>query len=73
MATKNESLSYVKRYAVISFTGDDACCARCPLEETYSRKQCRLTGEYIADDRGTGYWCPLNDSPSEHPHIPEII
>jgi hypothetical protein len=27
--------------------------------ETYARKQCRLTGEYLADTRTIGYMCPL--------------
>lgn len=34
-------------------------CAHCPLLETYARKQCRRTGEYIVDDRTVGAWCPL--------------
>lgn len=60
MADKSATLSYVKRTVEISFTGD-VCCARCPLMETYSRKQCRKTGEYITDDRTVGGWCPLVD------------
>jgi len=35
-------------------------CAHCPLLETYSRNQCRKTGEYVIDTRGRGRWCPLN-------------
>jgi hypothetical protein len=31
------------------------------LLETYARKQCRKTGEYIIDDRIVGGWCPLID------------
>lgn len=58
MADKSATLSYVKRTVEISFTGD-VCCARCPLMETYSRKQCRKSGEYIVDDRAVGGWCPL--------------
>lgn len=58
MADKSATLTYVKRTVEISFTGD-VCCARCPLMETYSRKQCRKTGEYITDDRTVGGWCPL--------------
>ena len=34
-------------------------CDFCPLEETYSRKQCRKTGEYLIDGRGRGAFCPL--------------
>lgn len=48
-----------RRYiAVASFDGE-ASCRFCPLEETYSRKQCRRTGEYITDDNFTGRDCPL--------------
>jgi hypothetical protein len=60
MADKSATLTYVKRTVEISFTGD-VCCARCPLMETYSRKQCRKSGEYIVDDRTVGGWCPLVD------------
>ena len=35
------------------------CCDLCPLLETYARRQCRRTGEYILDTRGVGYECPL--------------
>ena len=43
----------------LSFEKDHICCAFCPCFETYSRAQCRLTGEYIVDKFGRGYWCPL--------------
>lgn len=59
MATESKSLTYVKRTVEITFSGETVCCARCPLMETYSRKQCRKTGEYITDDRTVGGWCPL--------------
>jgi hypothetical protein len=59
MADKSNCLSYVKRTVDIYFSGDTVCCARCPLLETYARKQCRKTGEYIVDDRAVGGWCPL--------------
>lgn len=61
MADKANCLSYVKRTVEIPFSGDTVCCARCPLLETYARKQCRKTGEYIIDDRIVGGWCPLID------------
>lgn len=35
------------------------CCDLCPLMETYARKQCRRTGEYLLDTRVRGFWCPL--------------
>ena len=60
MADKSNCLTYIKRSVDISFT-DSVCCARCPLLETYARKQCRKTGEYIIDDRIVGGWCPLID------------
>lgn len=43
----------------IFFPEDRVCCGFCPLLETYSRKQCRATGEYILDDRTFGRLCPL--------------
>lgn len=56
--------SGVKYYTFASarfgFPESRVCCAYCPLLETYARKQCRLTGEYIADDRSIGYMCPLS-------------
>lgn len=59
MADKAACLEYTKRTVEIGFAGETVCCARCPLLETYARKQCRKTGEYILDDRGVGGWCPL--------------
>lgn len=59
MATESQSLTYTKRTVEITFSGETVCCARCALLETYSRKQCRRTGEYILDDRTVGGWCPL--------------
>lgn len=50
---------YTVLYARVCFPEDKVCCMYCSDEETYSRKQCRLTGEYIADDRTIGYSCPL--------------
>lgn len=50
---------YVEASVSIYFEADHFDCAHCPLLETYARKQCRRTGEYIIDDRARGYWCPL--------------
>ena len=50
---------YTKATCEIGFPESAVCCAYCPLLETYARKQCRRTGEYIADDRTIGYMCPL--------------
>ena len=44
----------------IYFPEGIARCATCPMLETYARKQCRRTGEYIQDDRFQGMWCPLD-------------
>ena len=59
MADKSACIQYITRTVDIHFTGDAICCARCPLLETYARKQCRKTAEYIVDDRTVGGWCPL--------------
>lgn len=56
-----ECLTYTTKYARIHFTGETVTCMCCPCFETYARKQCRLTGEYIADGHLKGYWCPLLD------------
>ena len=51
---------YTKATVTIAFPETEVGCRYCALLETYSRKQCRATGEYIADDRTIGYRCPLN-------------
>ena len=44
----------------IYFEPEHVCCQYCPLLETYSRNQCRRTGEYIIDPRYVvGNYCPL--------------
>jgi hypothetical protein len=43
----------------VFFEKDHICCQYCPFFETYSRKQCRLTGEYIVHEFGRGYYCRL--------------
>lgn len=56
----DSGVSYYTSFTVeINFPEDKVCCALCPLEETYARKMCRMTGELIADDRYVGYRCPL--------------
>ena len=64
-ATTNSCTSYSERWVNIFFTDDEVSCRYCPLLETYSRKQCRRTGEYITNDNTVGYWCPLL-KPDEH-------
>ena len=55
----NSCLKYTEATVTIYFPEDRAVCQYCPLLETYARNQCRRTGEYIADTRGRGMWCPL--------------
>ena len=44
----------------IGFPENRVCCDFCPFLETYSRKQCRRTGEYLMDtSAGVGFYCPL--------------
>ena len=64
MATVSHAGTGVKKYLTakvnIYFPEGVARCSTCPFLETYARKQCRRTGEYIVDDRFTGMWCPLD-------------
>lgn len=50
---------YRKSTVEIYFPEDHVCCDLCPLLETYARKQCRRTGEYLLDTRTIGFDCPL--------------
>ena len=50
---------YECRTVDIYFPDGHVCCDLCPLMETYLRKQCRRTGEYLLDSRTTGLYCPL--------------
>lgn len=50
---------YTEAQAKIFFPEGQVSCRYCPILETYSRNQCRLTGEYLADTRTIGYMCPL--------------
>lgn len=50
---------YTKATLEIGFPEDRVCCDFCPLLETYARKQCRRTGEYLTDTRAVGFYCPL--------------
>lgn len=60
MADKKSCLWYEKATASIYFPEGHVCCDLCACMETYARKQCRLTGEYLLDTRATvGYECPL--------------
>ena len=44
---------YIQAKADIFFEPEHVACRYCPLLETYSRDQCRRTGEYIVDPRFT--------------------
>lgn len=60
MTTKSGVKWYTEAKAKIFFPEGHVCCDLCPILETYARKQCRLTGEYLLDTRVTvGYECPL--------------
>ena len=50
MASKNKCTKYVSASLVVHFPEEEGIqCKLCPCLETYARKQCRLTGEYLAD------------------------
>ena len=56
----NGTIEYLKATVDIFFEPDHVACQYCPILETYSRNQCRRTGEYIVDPRFTvGRYCPL--------------
>lgn len=60
MKSINGVMEYTRTTVDIFFEKDHVSCDYCPLLETYARKQCRRTGEYIIDSRFTvGYDCPL--------------
>lgn len=58
---EDKCLAYTKRSVEIFFPEGRVCCQLCPALQTYSRNQCMLTGEFIADTRGVGGWCKLVD------------
>ena len=59
MANEQIVTDYSNAIVDIHFEKGEESCKYCPLLETYSRNQCRRTGEYIVDTRGRGRWCPL--------------
>lgn len=40
--------------------------------ETYARRQCRRTGEYLLDTKTIGYDCPLTFTDEEFEEVQEI-
>lgn len=60
MSMDNKVEGYVTATVKIHFEHGNVACAYCPMLETYSRNQCRRTGEYLLDIRyTTGRYCPL--------------
>lgn len=57
----NGQIDYIETDVHIYFTPDHFACDFCPLLETYARKQCRMSAEYLAHDTryGVGRYCPL--------------
>lgn len=63
MKADRATLHYTLSRARIYFADEHIACDYCPCLETYSRKQYRLTGEYLLDTRTIGYNCPLEFAP----------
>lgn len=61
----NSCLEYSRAVVEIIFPKDQICCDFCPLMETYARKQCRRTGEYLVtpgkNEYTIGMFCPLQE------------
>lgn len=73
MATKNSCTRYITVAAEIYFPESEGIqCKLCPCLETYARKQCRLTGEYLADGYLIGGMCPLNIKNEEDNDVPTV-
>ena len=64
----SEVLHYVAFNATIYFEENHVACKYCPLLETYSRDQCRKTGEYILNIHTIGYDCPLQPIKTQGEH-----
>lgn len=70
--TRNSVTAYITVHAEIHFPEEEGIrCALCPCMETYARKQCRLTGEYLADGYLIGGMCPLIINHEEENYEPE--
>lgn len=61
MAIQNKRIEYFYADVVLCFDPDYIDCKHCPLLETYSREVCRVTGEFIPNDKCVGNWCPFLD------------
>nr|DAY44613.1 MAG TPA: zinc finger Ran-binding domain-containing protein [Caudoviricetes sp.] len=73
MADKKSCLNYKLAIAKLAFWDGDIRCESCACMETYARKQCRLTGEYLGDTRGRGHICPLIPVDSDEWSSPESL
>lgn len=62
---------YIKATATIWFPDGHICCDLCPMLETYARRQCRCTGEYLLDTKTIGYDCPLTFTDEEFEEVQE--
>lgn len=73
MATKSGVSWYTEAQVSVFFPEGHVCCDLCPLMETYARKQCRRTGEYLLDTRTTtGFECPLNFKNKEDGNVSAV-
>lgn len=52
---------YFETNVRLCFDPDYIDCKHCPLLETYSRENCRLTGELIPNNKCVGNFCPFLD------------
>lgn len=68
----SEVLHYVGADVRIWFEADHVACKYCPLLETYSRNQCRRTGEYVININTIGYECPLDFAKGEDDVIQNV-
>lgn len=60
---------YTEATVKIYFPEGYTCCDLCPLLETYARKQCRRTGEYLIDTKNVVGWeCPLKFKQKKEGH-----
>jgi len=67
MATIKDKVSwYTRATATICFPEGDIRCSLCPMCETYARRQCRMTGEYLAEGYLIGGMCPLKFEEKEN-------
>jgi len=63
-------LHYTRAVVDLYFPEGNVCCDYCPLMETYARRQCRRTGEYLPTpgkhEMTVGMFCPLIIEEDDH-------